>query len=388
MTVDEVAEAMCKMNSSRAALGSKIKRATSVMANIEQVNLLRQGPEVWNAWRRGINFCPDLSGAVLDGAVLNNVDLRGADLTGASLVQVSLQQADLSGAHLGGRASLVEARLNGANLSGAMLSGADLVAANLSGASLCGAGLDAADLSWSSLLDADLRDADLTLARFRSAEMFGANLTNAVLDATLFANVNLKDVRGLDSCEHLGPSIVDQLSLQISGSLPISFLRGVGLPEALIGLLPSIFNHNPIYYTCFISYSHTDESFAERLHYDLQIAGVRCWFAPHDMPVGGKILDEVHEAIRRRDRLLLILSEHSIKSEWVEDEVTRAFEEERRRGATIVFPVRLDDSIMHSSEPWAEKLRSRNICDFRRWKTRKFYERSFEQIRSNLVHQK
>ena len=30
--------------------------------------------------------------------------------------------------------------------------------------------------------------------------------------------------------------------------------------------------------------------------------------------------------------MLLILSKHSIKSDWVEDEVTKGFEEERKRG--------------------------------------------------------
>ena len=47
------------------------------------------------------------------------------------------------------------------------------------------------------------------------------------------------------------------------------------------------------------------------------------------MPIGAKILDGIDEAIRLRDKVLLILSEHSIKSDWVEDEVTTAFEEER-----------------------------------------------------------
>jgi TIR domain len=64
-------------------------------------------------------------------------------------------------------------------------------------------------------------------------------------------------------------------------------------------------------------------------HADLQNKGVRCWFAPHDLPIGAKILDGIDEAIRLRDKVLLILSEHSIKSDWVEDEVTTAFEEER-----------------------------------------------------------
>src|SRR5215470_16190717 len=81
--------------------------------------------------------------------------------------------------------------------------------------------------------------------------------------------------------------------------------------------------------------------------------GVRRWFAPHDMPIGGKILDEIDTAIRLRDKVLLILSEHSIKSDWVEDEASKAFEEERKRGQIVLFPVRLDNAVMDTNEAWA-----------------------------------
>jgi hypothetical protein len=91
------------------------------------------------------------------------------------------------------------------------------------------------------------------------------------------------------------------------------------------------------HYSCFISYSAKDQEFAERLHADLQNKGVRCWFAPHDMPIGGKIRDEIDAAIRLRDKLLLILSEHSIKSSWVEDEIEQAFEEEEKRDQVVYF---------------------------------------------------
>ena len=46
------------------------------------------------------------------------------------------------------------------------------------------------------------------------------------------------------------------------------------------------------------------------------------------------------------DKVLLVLSEHSILSEWVEDEVDQAFEEEQKRGKVVLFPVRLDDEVL------------------------------------------
>jgi hypothetical protein len=34
---------------------------------------------------------------------------------------------------------------------------------------------------------------------------------------------------------------------------------------------------------------------------------LRCWFAPHDMPIGAKIIDAIDEAIRVRDKVLLMM---------------------------------------------------------------------------------
>jgi len=57
------------------------------------------------------------------------------------------------------------------------------------------------------------------------------------------------------------------------------------------------------------------------------------------------------------DKLLPILSENSICSGWVEDEVTKAFAEERDRKQPVLFPVCIDDAVMETQEPWARKLR-------------------------------
>jgi TIR domain len=111
---------------------------------------------------------------------------------------------------------------------------------------------------------------------------------------------------------------------------------------------------------------------------------VLCWFAPHDMPIGGKILDEISEAIRLRDKVLLVLSEHSIRSDWVEDEVTKAFEEEQKRRQIVLFPIRLDNAVMDTPEAWAAKCRSRNIGDFQRWKDHDAYKKSFERVMRDL----
>jgi TIR domain len=139
------------------------------------------------------------------------------------------------------------------------------------------------------------------------------------------------------------------------------------------------------HYSCFISYSSKDEDFANRLHADLQNKGVRCWFAPDDMKIGAKIRDTIDDAIRLRDKVLLVLSEASIASDWVEDEVDKAFEEERQRGGVVLFPVRVDDGVMETKEAWASKLRrSRNIGDFRGWKDHDAYQKALQRVLRDL----
>ena len=83
--------------------------------------------------------------------------------------------------------------------------------------------------------------------------------------------------------------------------------------------------------------------------------------------------------------MLLILSEQSIKSGWVEDEVTKAYAEERNRGQIVLFPIRIDDKVLTTAEAWAAKLRDgRHIGDFRRWKDHDAYKQSFARVVRDL----
>jgi hypothetical protein len=282
--------------------------------------------------------------------------------------------------------------MRGAKLNNAKLSNADLSNADLGDAKLCNANLRHTYLTSARLSDADLTramlsDGDLAGARLRSTDLSGANLTRAILAETVFADLNLTSVIGLERCKHLGPSIIDYRTLQKSGALPLAFLRGVGLPDNFIEYLPSLLKQPIQYYSCFVSYSSKDQDFADRIHADLQQNGVRCWFAPHDLRWGAKILEGIDAAIRLHEKVLLILSEHSIASDWVENEVKKAFEEERIRKPKqiVLFPVRLDDAVMETEEAWAGLLRrDRNIGDFRHWKDHDAYRASFERVLRDL----
>jgi hypothetical protein len=349
------------------------------VANPEHVELLKKGVAEWNAWRDTVRAEPNLSGTDLRDADLRNTNLRDADLRDANL-----RNANLSGAILRS-ATLHGADLHGADLHNASLRRADLSAANLCSVNLSDANLHGAILSGANLSSATLSRADLGSATLNFANLGNAILTEAKLIETVFVDVDLTSVIGLETCLHEGPSAIDYLTLQKFGPLPRVFLRGVGLPERLINSLPSLLVKDE-YHSCFISYSSKDQEFAERLRADLQDKGVRCWFAPHDLPIGAKTWDAIDEAIKLRDKLLLVLSKNSIESDWVEDEVQKAFAEERDRKQLVLFPIRIDDAAMETPEPWARKLRDqRNIGDFRRWKDRDTYVASLERVVRDLT---
>jgi hypothetical protein len=103
------------------------------------------------------------------------------------------------------------------------------------------------------------------------------------------------------------------------------------------------------------------------------------------MRIGASILDTIFSEIRQREKLLLILSGQSVNSLWVRDEVEKAFAEERDRGDSVIFPVRIDDAILQAGTAWSQKIReTRHIGDFRNWRVDVSYRRSLEHLLHDL----
>ncbi|WP_236065208.1 toll/interleukin-1 receptor domain-containing protein [Reticulibacter mediterranei] len=362
------------------------------MANEEHLKIIRQGVEIWDEWRKKYSDVkPNLKGAILYSTNLRGANLSNTDLSDADLNEADLRGADLSDADLSG-ANLSIASLSYANLRWAKLIFAILHSTNLRGADLSNANLSNANLNSTDLNSADLNNANLDGANLRSANLINTDLSYTKVQRTIFGNVDLRHVKGLEKVKHNGPSTIGIDTLVRSeGVIPEIFLRGAGVPDIIIAYARSLVA-NPIeYYTCFLSYSSKDEAFAERLHADLQSKGVRCWFAPEDLRIGEKFWHRIDESIRIYDRLMVVLSEHSVTSEWVEREVMAAFEKESKRKMTVLFPIRLDDSIMQLDPmpPWASDIkRQRHIGDFRQWKNHDVYQKAFKRLLRDLQPEK
>jgi len=139
------------------------------------------------------------------------------------------------------------------------------------------------------------------------------------------------------------------------------------------------------FYSCFISYSSKDAVFASRLHAELEKNGVRCWYAPEDIKIGEEFRQTIDDAIRQYDKLLLVLSEHSVRSIWVQDEVEACLERERRQQRQVLFPIRLDAAVERTRQAWAAAIRRRrHIGDFTRWRDAGAYDEAFQRLLRDL----
>jgi len=368
-------------------------RRGEAVADEAQVKILREnGVYAWNEWRKANPKTrpdlaeADLSGAKLNGANLSEANLRGADLSARILHgKIGFYPpilTDLSGT------DLRWAKLNGANLSKAQLFRTNLHEADLRGAMLGEATLSGTILRDTNLKGANLREANLVGVDFSGAHVIEADFSNCTMTDTQLGNVDLSRAKGLETVKHRGPSTIGIDTIYRSGgNIPEIFLRGAGVPEPFIVQMKSLVAAmSPIeFYSCFISYSSKDQEFAERFYADLQSKKVRCWFAPEDLKIGDKLRPSFDEAIRVYDKLMVLLSESSVQSPWVEKEVETAFEKERQQNRTVLFPIRLDEAVMETKEAWAADIRrTRHIGDFRGWKSHDSYKKALDRLLRDL----
>lgn len=111
------------------------------------------------------------------------------------------------------------------------------------------------------------------------------------------------------------------------------------------------------------------------------------------MKGGTKVHEEIFSAIQFHDKLLLVLSNDSMKSEWVTTEIRRARKVEREENRRKLFPIRLVS--LEAIQKWecfdgdsgkdlAIELREYYIPDFSNWKDHDAFEREFAKLLRDL----
>lgn len=93
----------------------------------------------------------------------------------------------------------------------------------------------------------------------------------------------------------------------------------------------------------FISHASVDKPVIERLVADLEKMNLDVWFDAHAINVSDSIPQSINEGLRDADYVLVALSEHSIRSSWVQMETDAALVAQAAGEKTVVVPLKLDD---------------------------------------------
>lgn len=92
----------------------------------------------------------------------------------------------------------------------------------------------------------------------------------------------------------------------------------------------------------FISHSHKDKQFTEKLSSDLSHSGFQVWLDQWEIAVGDNIPLKLQEGISKANFVVLVLSPNSVQSLWVNKEWSSAFSNEVDLNNVIVLPVLIE----------------------------------------------
>ena len=98
-------------------------------------------------------------------------------------------------------------------------------------------------------------------------------------------------------------------------------------------------------YDVLISYSSKDKTIVDALCHYLEARKIRCWIAPRDILPGENYAATIGKAIKRATIFLLVFSERSLQSQWVNKEANIAVTYNK-----IIIPFKIEDCSFEDTE--------------------------------------
>ena len=109
----------------------------------------------------------------------------------------------------------------------------------------------------------------------------------------------------------------------------------------------------------FISYSHQDKDFVDKLAANLVKHKAHVWVDRWELHIGDSIIDKVQEAIQESSAFIIVISKFSMESEWCKKELSSGLLKELEEKKVIVLPLLLEECEMPIF------LRGKMYADFR-----------------------
>lgn len=366
------------------------------------VDLVFQGRNAIEKWRIENNeVILDLSDVDFSSRAfpidlrIRNANLRNTDLSGAALVGALFQSVDFTDAKMNGthfaENSFINTQMKGVELAGASLENARFDATNLENCNCDNAVLTRALFVRSRIVNSSFVDSELMQARFDQTTLLGVDFCGARFRDTTFLQSHIVDPANLGEILFMSPSRIDSQTVAnlkgTIGSQMIDFLRHCGLEKWEIemakmhdpNLTPSeisdhlttkVFPMRTPGSIClggvFISYSHSNSDFVDKLYSRLKEKEIPVYLDKHDF-TAGSLEKNISRAIRVNDQIVVVLSRESLASEWVWDEIATALEKEKELNMDVLFPVAVDSAWSknpRNKRRLMRQLKERLILDF------------------------
>jgi len=110
----------------------------------------------------------------------------------------------------------------------------------------------------------------------------------------------------------------------------------------------------------FISHSSKDQQFARQLASDLNELGHQPWLDEWEIKVGECIVSKIQKGLEDCEYVVVVLSENSVTSGWVDREWKEKYWDEVKTGRIMVLPVLIDNCELPSL------LKTKKYADFRK----------------------
>lgn len=109
----------------------------------------------------------------------------------------------------------------------------------------------------------------------------------------------------------------------------------------------------------FISYSHKDAEFVDKLASSLIAKNIKVWKDKWKTLTGDSFVREIQAGIKGAAFFCIVLSNNSLESKWVAEEIRLSIEEESKTNKITIIPILIDNCQIPAS------LQDRLYADFR-----------------------
>ncbi|HMQ80217.1 MAG TPA: TIR domain-containing protein [Ignavibacteria bacterium] len=362
------------------------------MDRIKILTLLKEGAKTWNKWRKeNLDVKIDLRNETFKKSDFSKMQLDNIDFTDSLILDSDFTSSKLT------NVSFKDSYIENCNFSNALIKNSNFklshlvsskfIFSNINNCIFDETFINETIFDNTELLESDLSNSLISFTIFNSTDLAKSNFLKSQFSYNIFADIDLSQVTGLETVIHAAPSTIgiDTL-LNSEGNIDVKFLSGAGIPENIISNFKSIFGNSYQFYSCFISYNEKDGKFAKKIYDNLTNAGIRCWFAPENLKAGDPIVTRIQEAMNQYDKLILILSENSVSSKWVQNEIEFGLLKEKRTNTSFLFPIVLDKSINDSSSFVIQEMLSKRVyIDFSDWKNENLFKNSLSKLIRSLI---